>query len=308
MRTAEVVLDVIRNRSIKGLRLDEDVYRQLFNSLLYLRAYSRIYKNNGALTQGITEETADGMSLTKIENIIKQLRYEQFQWTPVRRVEIPKKNGKMRPLGIPTWTDKLLQEVLRSILEAFYEPRFSIHSHGFRPERGCHTALAEIYRTWKGVHWFIEGDIRGCFDNISHDILLAIIQEDIRDNRFLRLLENLLKAGYCEQWNYQPTLSGTPQGGIISPILSNIYLDKLDQFVEKTLVPEYTRGEERQENPEYTRLVKLAWYYRSMGKHEQAEALSKQYHQMPSRDFHDPNYRRLLYVRYADDVRHLTRC
>jgi group II intron reverse transcriptase/maturase len=301
MRTADAVLDVIRNRSIKGLHLDEDVYRQLYNPLLYLQAYSRIYKNDGALTQGVTEETADGMSRAKIETIIAQLHAERFRWTPVRRVEIPKKNGKMRPLGIPTWTDKLVQEVIRSMLEAFYEPRFSVHSHGFRPGRGCHTALAEIYRTWKGVHWFIEGDIRGCFDNIDHDVLLAIIREDIRDNRCLRLLENLLKAGYCEQWNYSPTLSGTPQGGIVSPILSNIYLDRLDKFVEQTLIPEYTRGEERQEHPEYVKLVKLAWYYRSVGKHEKAEELSKQYHQMPSRDFHDPNYRRLLYVRYADD-------
>ena len=301
MRTADAVFDVIRDRSMRGLRLDEDVYRQLYNPLLYLRAYSRIYKNDGALTQGITAETADGMSLAKTENIIEQLRYERFRWTPVRRVEIPKKNGKKRPLGIPTWTDKLVQEVLRSVLETFYEPRFSVHSHGFRPERGCHTALAEIYRTWKGVHWFIEGDIRACFDSIDHHILLSIIREDIRDNRFLRLVENLLKAGYCEQWSYHPTLSGTPQGGILSPLLSNIYLDRLDQFVEHTLIPRYTRGEERQENPEYLKLVKLAWYYRSVGKHEKAEELSKQYHQMPSRDFHDPNYRRLLYVRYADD-------
>lgn len=301
MRTAEVVLDVIRNRSIKGLHLDEDVYRQLYNPLLYLRAYSRIYKNDGALTPGITEETADGMSKAKIETIIEQLRAERFRWTPVRRVEIPKKNGKKRPLGLPTWTDKLLQEVMRSLLEAFYEPRFSVHSHGFRPGKGCHTALAEIYRTWKGVHWFLEGDLRGCFDNIDHQILVSIIREDIHDNRFLRLLEGLLKAGYCEQWNYAPTLSGTPQGGIISPLLSNIYLDRLDKFVEQVLIPAYTRGEERREHPEYRRLVGLACYYRSVGKHEKAEELSKQYRQMPSRDFYDPDYRRLLYVRYADD-------
>jgi group II intron reverse transcriptase/maturase len=301
MRTANVVLDVIRNRSVKGLHLDEDVYRQLYNPQLYLRAYSRIYKNDGALTTGITEETADGMSTAKIGTIIEQLRGERFQWTPVRRVEIPKKNGKKRPLGIPTWTDKLLQEVMRSLLEAFYEPRFSVHSHGFRPERGCHTALAEIYRTWKGCHWFIEGDIRGCFDNIDHNILLSIIREDIHDNRFLRLLENLLKAGYCEQWNYAPTLSGTPQGGIISPLLSNIYLDQLDKFVEERLIPEYTRGEERREHPEYKRLASLAYYHRSVGNYEKAEELSKQYRQMPSRDFYDPDYRRLLYVRYADD-------
>src|SRR5215472_13390801 len=163
-----------------------------------LCAYSRIYKN-------------DGMSLPKIEAIIAQLRYERFRWTPGRRVEIPKKNGKKRPLGLPTWTDKLVQEVIRLILEAFYEPQFSNSSHGFRPGRGCHSALTTIDRTWQGTKWFLEGDIRGCFDHIDHDVLMEILREKIKDNRFLRLLENLLKAGYCEEWNYRPTLSGTPR-------------------------------------------------------------------------------------------------
>lgn len=302
MRDAETVLNVIRDRGIRGLRLDEDVYRQLFNPRLYLRAYSRIYSNAGALTPGVTEETADGMSLAKIERIIEDIRHERFRWTPVRRVYIEKKNStKKRPLGLPSWTDKLVQEVIRSILDAYYEPRFSAHSHGFRPGRGCHTALTEIYRTWKGTKWFIEGDIRGCYDNVDHDILLSILREDIRDNRFLRLMDGLLKAGYCEQWTHNPTLSGVPQGGIVSPLLSNLYLDRLDKFVETTLIPDYTRGEERRENPEYVKLVKRAWYLRAQGRHAEAEELSRQYHRMPSRDFHDPAYRRLLYVRYADD-------
>jgi retron-type reverse transcriptase len=167
MRTAETALQVIRDRGKRGLLLEEDVYRQLFNPNLYLLAYSRIYKNDGALTPGVTEETADGMSMKKIETIIEQLRYERFRWTPVRRVEIPKKNGKKRPLGIPTWTDKLVQEVIRLILEAFYEPQFSNSSHGFRPERGCQSALTTIDRTWQGTKWFLEGDIRGCFDHAS---------------------------------------------------------------------------------------------------------------------------------------------
>ncbi len=186
-RDAETVLNVIRDRGNRGLLL-EDVYRQLFNPSLYLRAYSRIYKNDGAMTRGVTKETADGMSMKKIESIIEAIRYERFRWTPVRRVKIPKKNGKTRPLGIPTWTDKLVQEVVRSILEAYYEPQFSNSSHGFRPERGCHTALSTIDRTWQGTKWFIEGDIRGCFDNIEHQILMSIIREKIKDNRFLRLL------------------------------------------------------------------------------------------------------------------------
>lgn len=167
MRTAETVLQIIRDRGKRGLLLEEDVYRQLYNPNLYLLAYSRIYKKDGALTQGVTKETADGMSKKKIETIIEQLRYERFRWTPVRRVEIPKKNGKKRPLGLPTWTDKLVQEVIRLILEAFYEPQFSTSSHGFRPERGCHSALTTIDRTWQGTKWFLEGDISKCFDHAS---------------------------------------------------------------------------------------------------------------------------------------------
>ncbi|MEG4501943.1 reverse transcriptase domain-containing protein [Microcoleus sp. F10-C6] len=253
------------------------------------------------MTRGITEETADGMSVKKIESLIEDIRYERFRWTPVRRVNIPKKNGKTRPLGVPTWKDKLVQEVVRSILEAYYEPQFSDSSHGFRPERGCHTALTTIDRTWQGTKWFIEGDIRGCFDNIDHKILMSILRDKIKDNRFLRLMENLLKAGYCEQWKYHSTLSGTPQGAIVSPILANIYLDKLDKFVWENLIPEYTRGKRRAENKEYAKLQKLAWYYRKTGQTLKAHELEIKYQKMPSKDVRDPGYRRLSYVRYADD-------
>ncbi len=301
------MLSIIRDRGYRELPLD-DVYRQLFNLDLYLLAYSRIYKNAGAMTKGVTEETADGMSIKKIENLIEEIRYERFRSTPVRRINIPKKNGKTRPLGIPTWKDKLVQEVIRLILEAYYEPQFSDSSHGFRPKRGCHTALTVIDRTWQGTKWFIEGDIKGCFDNIDHKILMSIIREKILDNRFLRLIENLLKAGYCEQCKHQSTLSGTPQGAIVSPILTNIYLDKFDKFIEQRLIPEYTHGKCRAENPEYSKLVKLAWYYRKKGQFEKARQLEIQYQLMPSKDVRDPEYRRLNYVRYADDVRHLTRC
>ena len=301
MRDADTILNVIRDRGSRGLPL-EDVYRQLFNINLYLRAYSRIYRNAGALTQGTTKETADGMSIRKIETIIDAIRYERFRWTPVRREYIEKKNStKKRPLGIPTWTDKLVQEVIRSLLEAYYEPQFSDSSHGFRPVRGCHTALTTIKRTWLGTKWFIEGDIRGCFDNIDHSILMSKLRERIHDNRFLRLIENLLQAGYCEDWKYHPTLSGTPQGGIVSPILANIYMDRLDKFVEQTLIPEYTRGEKRAENKDYSKLQKLAWYYRKTRQPDRANLLKLQYQQMPSKDVNDPEYRRLSYLRYADD-------
>ena len=227
----------------------ENIYRLLYNRELYLRAYGRLYSNQGAMTKGTTADTVDGMSLAKIDRLIDALRYERFRWTPVRRVTIPKPNGKTRPLGIPTWTDKLLQEVIRMILEAYYEPQFSDRSHGFRPNRGCHTALGNVVNYWHGVRWFVEGDIKGCFDNIDHEVMLSVLGEKLRDNRFLRLLKHLLKAGYLEEWRYGRTLSGTPQGGVVSPILANIYLDRLDKFVENVLIPAHTRGTARRPNP-----------------------------------------------------------
>ena len=301
MRTAETVLSIIHERGKRGLPL-EDVYRQLFNPDLYIKAYARIGRNNGALTEGITAETVDGMNLRKIESIIEDLRFERFCWTPVRRVYIPKQNGTKRPLGVPTWRDKLLQEVIRSILEAYYEPNFSDDSHGFRPNRGCHTALTFVRQYWKGTKWFIEGDIKGCFDNIDHSILLNILRERFHDNRFIRLLEGLLKAGYCEDWKFRPTLSGTPQGGIVSPILANIYLDKLDKFIEK-LLPEYNLGNLRQPNKIYRSLVNKVYRCRKQGKTKEAEVISKELNAMrlASQEVDDPNYRRLRYIRYADD-------
>jgi group II intron reverse transcriptase/maturase len=300
MRDAETVLNVIRDRGARALPL-EDVYRRLYNPDLYLRAYGRLYRNEGAMTRGVTKETVDGMSLARITALIEAIRSERFHWTPVRRTYIPKKNGKQRPLGIPTWTDKLLQEVMRSLLEAYYEPQFSDHSHGFRPERGCHTALTTIVHVWKGTKWFIEGDIKGCFDSIDHQVLLTILREQIHDNRFLRLTENLLQAGYLEDWRYHPTLSGTPQGGIVSPILANIYLDQFDKYVEETLLPEYTRGAIRGRNPEYRRLTDRIYYCRKTGQGEAAQAVIQERRQLPSVDPLDPDYRRLRYLRYADD-------
>jgi len=300
MRIAETILNIIQDRGKRKLPLD-DVYRQLFNPDMYLRAYAKLYKNEGAMTPGITEETVDGMSQAKIARIIETIRYERWRWTPVQRVEIPKSNGKPRPLGMPTWSDKMVQEVIRSILEAYYEPQFSKHSHGFRPKRGCHTALTDIRNVWVGTKWFIEGDIKGCFDNIDHTILMNILRENIRDNRFLRLIEGALKAGYCEEWTYHPSLSGSPQGGIVSPILSNIYMDRLDRFVQETLIPEYTQGEQRKRHPIWNELSHKSRRLRKNGNLKRAEEIRKEMQKYPSVLTDDPEYRRLRYVRYADD-------
>jgi group II intron reverse transcriptase/maturase len=300
MRTAETVLGIIRKRGSNGLPL-EDAYRQLFNPDLYLAAYGKIAANQGAMTRGVTTETVDGMSLKRIQDIIDAIRTERYRWTPVRRVNIPKSNGKTRPLGVPTWSDKLLQECIRLILEAYYEPQFSQTSHGFRPERGCHTALKTISQQWTGTTWFIEGDISQCFDSLDHMVLLSILREKIHDNRFLRLIENMLKAGYLEDWKYHATYSGTPQGGIVSPILSNIYLDRLDKFIEQRLLPAFNHGTRRKMYPLYNRMNVRAWEMERTGKRAEARILRKHLMTLPTVDPNDPGFRRLRYIRYADD-------
>jgi group II intron reverse transcriptase/maturase len=300
LQNAETVLGVLRERGRRGLPVTE-LYRQMFNPHLYLMAYGRIYSNDGAMTPGATQETVDGMSLGKIERIVEAMRHERYRFTPVRRVFIPKKNGKLRPLGLPTWSDKLVGEVVRLLLEAYYEPQFSDRSHGFRPGRGCHTALREVSDTWKGTTWFIEGDISDCFGSFDHNTMIGILAEKIHDNRFLRLIRNMLTAGYLEDWTWGATLSGTPQGGVASPILSSIYLHKLDIFVETVLIPEYTRGARRYPYLRYEQVKAALRQARSRGDRATARALQQQLRQLPSGDPHDPGYRRLTYIRYADD-------
>jgi group II intron reverse transcriptase/maturase len=301
MQSAEVVLGVLRERGRKGLPCGE-LYRQLFNPQLYLLAYGRIYSNKGAMTPGPTEETADGMTMEKIGAIIDAMRHERYRFSPVRRTYIPKKSGrKLRPLGLPPWSDKLVGEVARLLLEAYYEPQFSDRSHGFRPGRGCHTALREIADTWKGTTWFIEGDISDCFGSLDHSVLVSIMSEKIRDRRFLRLISNMLSAGYLEDWKWNATLSGAPQGGVVSPVLSNIYLHELDKFVGTILVPQYTRGEVRRPNPAYQKVRGAVAKARRRGDREEARKLRQELRRLPAGDTYDPGYRRLRYSRYADD-------
>jgi group II intron reverse transcriptase/maturase len=301
MQSADTVLGFLRERGGRGLPCEE-LYRQMFNPQLYLLAYGRIYANKGAMTPGTTQETVDGMSLRRINRIIEAMRHERYRFRPVRRVHIPKKNGKTRPLGMPTWSDKLVGEVVRLLLEAYYEPTFSDRSHGFRPGRGCHTALREVAHVWLGTTWFVEGDIADCFGSFDHDVMVGVLSEKIHDNRFLRLLRNMLTAGYLEDWKWGSTLSGVPQGGIASPVLSNIYLHKLDVFIEKVLIPEYTRGRLRAKNPEYRAVERQIVKARRTGDRAEVRSLYRRLHSLPSQDPGDPGYRRLRYCRYADDT------
>jgi group II intron reverse transcriptase/maturase len=300
MQSTETVLGVLRERGRRGLPL-ERLYRQLFNPWLYLAAYRKLYSNAGAMTPGVTGETVDGMSLAKIGLVIGTVRRERWRWSPVKRIYIPKRNGKQRPLGLPTWSDKLLAEVVRMLLNAYYDVQFSDHSHGFRPGRGCHTALQEITEVWKGANWFVEGDVTRCFDSLDHEILLRILGEKIHDGRFLRLVEGMLKAGYLEDWRWGATLSGAPQGGIASPVLSNIYLDQLDRYAETQLLPLFNRGRRRAPNPAYEKLSAAIRNARRDGDQAAVRALTLQRRALPSKDTQDPGYRRLRYVRYCDD-------
>ncbi|HEU0068261.1 MAG TPA: reverse transcriptase domain-containing protein [Nitrospiraceae bacterium] len=301
MLTTQQYLELVNDRGRRGLSL-ERVYRGIRSEEMFLAAYGKLYKNKGAMTPGVDpEDTVDGMSMGRIRDIIQQLELGEYRWSPTRRVEIPNPKGGTRKLSVAGWKDKLLQEVIRSVLEAYYEPQFSERSHGYRPDKGCHTALQEIAVTWKGTIWFIEGDIKGCFDNIDHGTLLGILGNKIRDNRLMKLLRQMLEAGYMEDWKWNRTYSGTPQGGVLSPLLANIYLNELDQFIENELMPRYNRGERRRRNPAYNFWNNKHKWAKKTGEVKWAKVLKKELMQTPSGDPNDPDYRRLKYIRYADD-------
>lgn len=303
MQTPETVIDVIQKRGAEGKTLKR-LYRQLFNEKMYLKAYSKIYANKGAITPGVGSKTLDGMSTERIDRIVQKIKMETYRWQPVRRTYIPKDDGSKRALGLPEGDDKLLQATMKILLEAYYEPTFSKRSHGFRSGKGCHTALMQIVQSHRDVSWFIEGDIKGCFDNIDHKTLLEIMARKIEDQRFIRLTKHLLKAGYFEDWQWKATYSGTPQGGIISPLLANIYLDVFDKWVENELMPLYNRGRleqgGRKRNPEYRHYE----YKRRLAKEKGDEEAYKKYGKLmksvPS-IIEDDSYRKLEYIRYADD-------
>ena len=235
MRNPIDVLKILTEKtSVKGYQF-ERLYRHLYNPDFYLLAYKNIASSPGSMTAGADGMTIDNMSMARINKIIASLKDQTYRPNPARRTYIAKKNNpaKKRPLGIPSTNDKLVQEIIRMILEAIYEPTFSDRSHGFRPKRSCHTALSQIKDTFTGVRWMVEGDIKGCFDNVDHHVLINILRRRIKDERFLSLMWKFLKAGYMEQWEYHKTYSGTPQGSGMSPVLANIYLSELDTFMEE---------------------------------------------------------------------------
>ncbi|WGQ09785.1 reverse transcriptase domain-containing protein [Pedobacter gandavensis] len=311
MRDPEQVLNALCEHSKDSGYRYQRLYRILFNEEMFFIAYQRKYANQGNMTPGTDGRTVDRMSIPRIQKLVASLRDESYQPHPARRVYIPKKNGTKRPLGIPSFEDKLVQEVVHMILKAIYEGQFENTSHGFRPNRSCHTALRDIKVTFKGTRWFIEGDIKGFFDNINHSVMIDILRERISDDRFLRLIRKFLNAGYMENWTYNNTYSGTPQGGIISPILANIYLDKFDKYV-KQYAESFNKGKARRLTTEYQRNRNqrnaLRWKMEAeTDENRKAELKVKmaemrtQMLDIPATRDMDDTFRRLKYIRYADD-------
>jgi len=275
----------------------DPVYKYMYNSRLYEIAYHNLKSNPGNMTPGIIPTTLDGFSFDIIAKTIESLKDQTFKFNPGRRIQIPKANGGTRPLTIAPPRDKIVQEVIRMILEIIYEPTFSKSSHGFRNGKSCHTALKEIRTKFGVASWYIEGDISKCFDSFDHDLLISFLRNKIKDERFIRLIIKALKAGYFEFREYKHSILGTPQGSIISPILCNIYLDNFDKYVEQ-LIKTFSKGYKARTNP--------LWLSYSNKKRRSISTSDKiKWHKLmlsvPSKDLTDPNFKKLVYVRYADD-------
>lgn len=314
MRNPKNVLESLTSKTANEDYHYKRLYRNLYNPEFFLLAYERIQAKPGNMTAGNDGNTIDGMSMKRIDSLIQRIKDFSYQPKPARRTYIPKANGKMRPLGIPAFDDKLVQEVVRMILESIYEPTFQNSSHGFRPKRSCHTALQYIKRNYTGVKWFVEGDIKGCFDNVDHHVLVRILRRRIKDEYFISLIWKFLKAGYMEDWVYHNTYSGTPQGSLISPILANIYLNELDVFMAK-YAESFNCGKGRKINPAYkkpldVRRGKQEWLKRNSTKISEEkrqkvmaeiQELNNYLSTVPYSDPMDTEYKRVVYVRYADD-------
>ena len=306
--TVEILKKINRNSMNNKEEVFTRLYRYLLREDIYYVAYQKLYANKGAATKGVDDDTADGFSTEKVRAIIQSLSDGTYRPKPTRRTHIPKANGKTRPLGLPTFTDKLVQEVLRMILEAVYEPVFSEFSYGFRPNKSCHTALKDLKHKFYGTVWFVEGDIKGCFDNIDHQALVDIINAKIKDAKLIQLIWRFLKAGYMEDWRFHNTYSGTPQGGIISPILANIYLNELDKKVAE-MSKAFNKPSDTKINPAYyAQQQKVRSLHVKINRPCNADKrpeLLKAWHEerakmltMPHKSQTD---KEIKYIRYADD-------
>jgi group II intron reverse transcriptase/maturase len=290
-----------RRNNANHCYVNGDLYRLLFDRDLYIIAYNSVKSNDGAETSGADGTSLHGFCEEWITELIASMRDESYQPQPNRTTMIPKRNGKMRKLSFPNGKDKLVQEVVRIILECIYEHTFSNLSHGFRPKRSTQSAIAEV-ETWRGTIWLIEGDISACFDEIDHRTLETILRERINDERFIRLVNKILKAGYFDMHHIcHGTKTGNAQGSCCSPILCNIYLDKLDRFMENIIEMD-TSGSYRGQNPNY---AKARYQYKkavSNGNDPKTiKHLKCEMKNLPSGDTYDPKFRRVKYVRYADD-------
>ena len=301
-----------KNESYRFQRL----HRNLYNPDFYWLAYRNIYANKGSMTAGADGTTIDGMSDERIKGIIESLRDRSYRPKPAKRVYIAKKNSnKKRPLGIQSGNDKLVQEVVKMILESIYEPVFSNRSHGFRPRRSCQTALMQIQNTFTGTNWFVEGDIHACFDSFDHHVVIDLLRKRIDDEAFIQLIWKFLKAGYMEQWEYGRTYSGVPQGSGVSPVLCNIYLNELDKFMEQYAINYNTTAQRKRLSTAYRTSVNRTYRYRCEGKQiwekltpEERKSRSKKLKELERVEKSitptvpkDEQYKRIQYTRYADD-------
>lgn len=307
-------LEALRRKNVDPTWVNGDLYRLMYRHDLFVVAYERLKSNPGNMTPGPDGSTLDGFSMKSIENIVNQMRDESFQFSRARRVQIPKAKGGTRPLGIAPPRDKVVQEVMRMILECIYDSphgsSFSESSHGFRPGRGCHTALKAIRTHWSGVNWIVEGDVKAAFDNIDHDILIRTLRRRISDERFLRLVRKALTAGYYEFHRPVNSVVGTPQGSVLSPILCNVFLNELDQFCE-LLTLRQNRGKAKSRNPDYRRVeARLGWLRRKLGTNPDDDTKRALVEELRERKkalvklspiMDDGSFIRVKYVRYADD-------
>ena len=314
MRSPKVILENLQKHSKEESYKYERLYRNLYNEDFYLQALQNIYSHKGAMTPGIDGLTLDGYGKERVERIIRAVKNHSYQPNPVRRQYIKKKNGKLRPLGISSSDDKLVEEVIKMILESIYDTTFSHYSHGFRPNRSCHTALLQLQHNFTGVKWFVEGDIKSYFDTIDHHILVSILRKRIKDEAFIELIWKFLKAGYMENWTYNATYSGIAQGSGISPVLANIYLNEFDRYMEN-YKRGFDKGTGRRRNNEYSKRQsyhqrckdKVRKEWESYSDTEKQEAirrladLKRDFQKVPMGEPFDEGYRRIQYVRYADD-------